>query len=98
MKINKRPLIWQLIQSVLLILTFTLLFGKHFGLKVSSVFGILTYVVSLFLSIIVMLADTKELATKMDFLPMEITTFFSSGVILFVSTIFLIVYFLIEFL
>lgn len=96
MKNSKKTIIFQIIQTACLLLTFFGLFGNYYGLKISYLYGIISYGTLLISAIIIIIYDTKELLLKKTFLPLEITSFVSSIVILLIGTVFLIVFFLIK--
>lgn len=91
---NKKSL--QIFQILLLIITFILLFGKYYNLKINSILGIISYVITVILTIVIIIIASKELIKKRSFLPLEITTLVNSIVILIITTVFLIVYFILE--
>lgn len=91
---NKKSL--QIFQILLLIITFILLFGKYYNLKINSILGIISYVITVILTIVIIIIASKELIKKRSFLPLEITTLVNSIVILIITTVFLIFYFILE--
>lgn len=91
---NKKIL--QIFQILLVILTFILLFGKYYNLKINSILGFFSFAITVILTIIIIIITTKELIKKRSFLPLEITTLVNSIVILIITTVFLIVYFILE--
>lgn len=98
MKINKSPILWQAIQGFLLILTFIFLYGEYFGLKISSVFGIITYVLAILSSVMIIVLNTKEIKNTKELLPAETTNLVTSIIILIIGTVFFIVYFFLKYL
>lgn len=98
MKIDKKPILWQTIQGLLLVLTFIFLYGEYFKIKISSIFGIITYVLSVLSSIMVIVLNAKEITTKKELLPTETTNLFTSIIILIIGTIFFVVYFFLKYI
>lgn len=86
----------QLIQIIFLIITFTLLFGKYYDLKINSYLGIFSYIIIIILALSSLFITIKELIKKREFLPFEITYLANTIVIIIISTTFLIVYFILK--